>query len=138
MPYVQSVEIVELLGTQRPGVLSRSVHTEETTFISEENLVLELTDSLLPQLFADPSNFRIEPFGQVDDKSVMVIYRGGERYCLLWFGFNPERLVRDGGVHVSGRGGKVWQSYARYSNGTYQCTAARISPLEDAAPIAGV
>lgn len=107
----------------------------ERGFTPWEALKTELEIKLLPQIFADPSGFSFstaEHRGK-PDWLVQVVDAQKEPFCHVWFGPDPERnFAFDGLVRVGDPDAppSVWQTYQRYSDGSYQRLSATVPTLD--------
>ena len=109
----------------------------EAQFLPWSILQSELMTMLLPQLFADPSGFRFEmrDYHGKKDWLVQVFHDSGESYCDVWFGDNPDQGWEfDGLVRVGDADNMpfVWQTYQRYSDGTYRRVSSIVATLDEA------
>lgn len=108
----------------------------EASFIPWSDLDRELRDRLMPQLFVDPSgfNFVTRDYHGKSNWLVQLINERGEWYCDVWFGVNPDNgWAVDGMVHFGETDDEphVWQSYQRYSDGTYRRLPSWVSSLDE-------
>lgn len=107
----------------------------QSVFCDWADFKRELETMLLPQLFAEPSGFHFhkrDHHGKAD-WLVWVVDARGDRYCDVWLGVNPEKgWSFDGLVHLGNAETTphVWQSYQRYSDGTYRRLPSLVSSLD--------
>lgn len=117
------------------GILTWTEAGDPEHFVSWITLQKELDRQLLPQLFADPEGFRFETRDQHDKAHwlVQVIDDRGEWFCDVWFGNDPDDgwgfdgLVRLGDPVEAPH---AWQTYQRYSDGTYRRLPSRCADLD--------
>ena len=110
----------------------------EGEFVYWACLKAELDHKLLPQLFVDPSGYHIDVRDHLTKKHwlVQVIDESGNRYCDLWFGGDPENgWAFDGMVRVGDADVElpVWQTYQRYSDGSYRRLFSRFRSIDGSA-----
>ncbi|KRQ15373.1 hypothetical protein AOQ71_10255 [Bradyrhizobium manausense] len=108
----------------------------EAKFIPWIDLERELRDRLMPQLFVDPSGFTFvtRDYHGKSNWLVQLMDEDGEWYCDVWFGVNPDNgWAVDGMVHFGEADEEphVWQSYQRYSDGTYRRLPSWASSLDE-------
>ncbi|MCP1752003.1 hypothetical protein [Bradyrhizobium elkanii] len=107
----------------------------ESTFMRWNDLQSELEHKLMPQLFVKPEGFRFQARDHQNksDWLVQIIDGRGEWFCDVWLGGNPDNgWAFDGFVHVGdpAEAPHVWQSYQRYSDGTYRRLPSRVASLD--------
>lgn len=103
-------------------------------FLPWDLLELELVTHLLPQCFADPSGWRFA-LGDYNGKVhwlLHIVNRSGERLCDVWLGEAPPDWIFDGCIRVGTAEEEphVWQTYQRYSDGSYRRTHALVESLD--------
>jgi hypothetical protein len=109
----------------------------EGPFVPWLDLRDELISQLLPQLFDNNPlgfTFRVEDFGGKKDWIVTIFDAAGNWYCDVWFGGNPDRGFEvDWLLHVGHRNAipRVWHTYRRYSDGTYQQLLSRSESIDE-------
>ncbi|UVO30312.1 hypothetical protein [Bradyrhizobium arachidis] len=107
----------------------------EVDFIAWSALERELNQRLMPQLFSYTPAFRFEMrdhHGKTDGL-VQLVNDQGDRFCDVWFGVNPgDGWAFDGLVQFGDPDADplVWQSYQRYSDGTYRRLPSFASSLD--------
>jgi hypothetical protein len=109
------------------------------SFIPWPELNVELQAKLMPLLFKDPSGYRFEAQDYRGKRMhvVKILDPEGKAFGWLWLGSNPDNgwefdgLVRVGGEN---RLQKVWQTYQRFSDGSYRRNKSAFGNLEDACP----
>jgi hypothetical protein len=115
-------------------VVSRNDPSER--FVPWTDLHMELSRLLL-QLFDNPAGFHfvLQDYHGKADWLMWIADETGERYCDVWMGVNPAAAWEwDGLVHfgdVDDEHQPVWQSYQRYSDGTYRCLPSTYHSLDD-------
>lgn len=107
------------------GVCVLDESDAQVGFIAWTDLERELTQRVLPQLFAHPIFLRFEKCDHRGKAGwlVQLIDDNGDRFCDAWLGVNPDDgWAFDGLLHFGDPGAPphVWQSYQRYSDGTYR------------------
>jgi hypothetical protein len=118
-----------------PGIYALAENESVEEFIDWDTLHAELKEHLLPILFADPAGYDFVLADHHGKKNwlLFVIDKSGERYCSGWFGNAPDRgwawdgLVRFGNADDSE---PVWQTYQRYSDGTYRRLPSKYRSLD--------
>jgi hypothetical protein len=109
--------------------------SNDENFISWTDLQAELQRQLLPQLFANPSGFKFETRDHHGKSQwlVQVFDDRGDWFCDVWFGNDPDNgwsfdgLVRLGDPVAAPH---AWQTYQRYSDGTYRRLPSRSPNLD--------
>ncbi|HVZ17658.1 MAG TPA: hypothetical protein VG897_11105 [Terriglobales bacterium] len=99
----------------------------EQPFVPWADLKSSLETYLLPMLFADPYGYSFETHDHHAKKDwlVQVLNGAGEVHGELWFGNDPDAgfgfdgLIRVGDSNVP-MGGRTWQTYQRYSDGSFR------------------
>jgi hypothetical protein len=121
-----------------PGIDAWAEDRNHSYFVPWSRLRAELESGLLPKLFRDPTGFHFETkdFHGKKHWIVEIVDANGQAFGYLWLGVNPEKGWEfDGLVRVGGdKAPFVWQTYRRYSDGTYRRLQSRFSALEDACP----
>lgn len=107
----------------------------EQQFVPWSNLREELMRNLLPQLFANPEGVSFETRDYHGKKEWLVqLFQQCESYCDVWFGDDPgEGWKYDGMIHIGDAENvpHVWQSYQRYSDGTYRRLQSLVATLDE-------
>jgi hypothetical protein len=107
------------------GIRVMAKDSSEVDFVEWPKLSREIEQNLMPQLFANPKGFKFALHDHNGKRDWLVQVRDvrGEWYCDVWFGNAPEHGWRfDGLIRVGDPNDStpVWQTYQRYSDGTYR------------------
>jgi hypothetical protein len=105
-------------------------------FIEWPRLETELRTKLLPQLLKDPSGFRVivKSYHGKAHWLARLVDRHGVEHCALWFGVDPETNWNFDGLIRAGSWSPLatWQTYQRYSDGSYRRLPSRYDGVEEA------
>lgn len=118
------------------GIRVWNAKDEEDQFVPWSVLQLELKNNLLPQLFASPAGFTFDLRDYHSKKDwLMQIFRNDtQSFCDVWFGDDPDNAWQfDGLVRVGDAENQpyVWQTYQRYSDGTYRRLSGLTATLDE-------
>lgn len=112
-----------------------------TAFIPWTALVSNLERMLLPQVFAKPDNYTLKTFSYQgkQDWLVRICDTGGNALYGVWFGGNPNNnWVPDGLIHIGDPNAAVdnkipvaWQTWQRYSDGSYRLISSKSATLDE-------
>jgi len=101
-------------------------------FVPWPDLERELREKLLPQLFADPTPFKlvVQDFYSKKDWVIKILMNDENMFCWLWFGANPANGWQwDGLIRIGLEGPHVLQTYQRFSDGSYRRIQGERGPL---------
>ncbi|WP_439372672.1 hypothetical protein [Bradyrhizobium sp. DASA03120] len=115
------------------GVRILDENEAEVDFMAWAALERELNQRLMPQLFSHAPAFGFETRDHHGKRDwlVQLVNPQSERFCDVWFGVNPDDgWAFDGLVHFGDSDPHVWQSYQRYSDGTYRRLPSFASSLD--------
>ncbi len=137
-PFPQKVKWV---AGDHPGLQLQDANGTRggVTFVPWSDLNPQLRANLLPNLFKFSSTYRFEPqaWGDKKNEVIKILDADAKSVGWLWLGGNPDNgwewdgLVRIGGDH---RAEKVWQTYQRYSDGSYRRLKSLFVNVDDACP----
>jgi hypothetical protein len=117
------------------GIRASDESNNTNSFVPWRDLENELRQQLMPQLFAQPSQFTftLADYNGKSNWLVTLIDESGEKFCDVWFGINLDNgWAFDGMIHLGDPDAepRVWQSYQRYSDGTYRRLPSQVSSLD--------
>lgn len=135
-PKAQFVRWGPVDGLPKGAKIWNTDGTGTEVFIAWDNLKEELEEKLLPQLFANPAGYSfilLDHHGK-KDWLARVVDENNNEVSSVWLGPNPENgWAFDGLVRLgAGDPAEVWQTYQRYSDGTYRRLTSKFGRLEDA------
>lgn len=103
-------------------------------FLPWRELLAEINSNLLPQMFTDPRewHFVLNNFNGKTDWLVQVVDGQENVFCDVWFGSTPPKWTHEGFVKigVADDPSQVWQTYERYSDGSYRLKQSLLPTLD--------
>ncbi len=103
------------------------ITTEAGEYIAWKDLKPEVEQKLINQVKTIPVGSTVETAEKFGKKDwIVAIMSEGNDIGHVWFGGNPDKgwawdgLVRLGEPEKNGKGSVVWQTFQRYSDGSYR------------------